>query len=64
VWKDVDYEALGADAVVIVGTGLWEYAKGKPPIAISYTSLLRRQNGQLRIRVEHESTGTPPAGGK
>ena len=59
-WQDLSYEAVGRDAVVVVGKLLWGFASDKPPIAVSYTALLRRQDGQLRIRVEDESAAPPP----
>ncbi|HEY8614991.1 nuclear transport factor 2 family protein [Phenylobacterium sp.] len=56
-WRDLAYEPAGADAVVVTGGFAWTAPDGKvQPYA--YTALLKRQDGALRIRVEHE-TQTP-----
>lgn len=53
-WNDLRYEALGRDAVVVTGTFTWD-PKGETPAAtIAYTGLLLREDGVLRIRLEHE----------
>ena len=54
-WRDLSYEAAGPDSVVVVGTFLWKPKDGTPERLVSYTSLLIRQDGTLRIRVEDES---------
>lgn len=54
-WRDLSFEAAGSDAVVVVGLFTWGRGGGAPPMTLSYTSLLRRQEGVLRIRVEDES---------
>lgn len=54
-WRDLSFEAAGPDAVVVVGLFTWGRGGGAPPMTLSYTSLLRRQDGVLRIRVEDES---------
>ena len=56
-WRDLAYEVAGPDAVVVVGRFAWTPAAGRPPMIFSYTGLLVRQDGQLRIRLEDESTG-------
>ena len=55
-WRDLSYEPLGADAVVIAGQFAWTLREGAEPAVYSYTALLRRQDGVLRIRLEDEST--------
>jgi hypothetical protein len=54
-WRDLSFEALGPDAVVVAGRFVWGPAAGAPPMTFSYTSLLRRQDGEFRIRLEDES---------
>jgi len=56
-WRDLAYEIAGPDAVVVIGRFAWTPAAGRPPMIFSYTGLLVRQDGQLRIRLEDESTG-------
>jgi hypothetical protein len=55
-WRDLSYEPVGADAVVIAGQFLWTPREGAQPLTFSYTGLLHRQDGMLRIRLEDEST--------
>lgn len=58
-WRDLSYEPAGPDSVVVAGTFLWG-AKGLPaPVAVSYTGLLTRQDGELRIRLEDEDAKPP-----
>jgi hypothetical protein len=54
-WRDLSYEPAGPDAVVIAGQFLWTPREGAQPRTSSYTALLHRQDGVLRIRVEDES---------
>jgi hypothetical protein len=54
-WRDLSFEPIGPDAVVVAGQFVWGPAAGAPPMTLSYTSLLRRQEGALRIRLEDES---------
>jgi hypothetical protein len=64
-WQDLSYEPIGRDAVVVAGRFAWTPREGAEPFIYSYTSLLRRQDGVLRIRLEDESTRPPrpaPAG--
>ena len=65
-WRDLSYEPIGNDAVVIAGQFAWTPREGAEPAIYSYTALLRRQDGVLRIRLEDESTRpprpAPPAG--
>lgn len=58
-WQDLSYEPLGPDAVVIAGRFAWTPREGAEPFIYSYTALLRRQEGVLRIRLEDESTRPP-----
>lgn len=63
-WQDLSYEPAGPDAVVVVGRFMWTAAGGAEPLLVSYNALLRRQDGELRIRVEDEArirTQRPPA---
>ena len=50
----------GTDAVAVVGTFLWTPAAGQPTLTFSYTSLLVRQDGVLRIRIEDEDAAPAP----
>jgi hypothetical protein len=59
-WVDMSYEPLGADAILVVGRFNWEPQRGAP-VRASYTGLLVRSKGELRIRHEHESFEPPPA---
>jgi hypothetical protein len=56
-WQDLAFEPAGADAVTVVGRFLWGPGPDgrKPPVLYAYSALLVREEGQLRIRVEHES---------
>lgn len=71
-WRDLSYEVLSDDAVMVVGRFEWTDAQGRM-LPISYTGLLVRQDGAWRIRLEDEDVSprairdqlcaTPPAGG-
>lgn len=60
-WDDLSYEVLSDDAVAVIGTFRW----GRPDadgVLASYSSLLVREDGELRIRLEDESfDNLPPA---
>ena len=58
-WRDLSFEPIGNDAIVIAGQFAWTPAEGAEPALYSYTALLRRQDGVLRIRLEDESS--PPS---
>ena len=60
-WRDLAFEPLGPDTVLVVGGFRWWPQKkaDKPPLEYSYTGLLVRRNGQLRIRLENEATAAP-----
>jgi hypothetical protein len=53
-WEDLSYEVVGPDAVVVVGRFIWGVDATRR-LPFSYTALLLRQHGRLRIRVEDES---------
>jgi hypothetical protein len=52
-WRDLSYEAIGADAVLVSGRFEWTTAAGQT-LPASYTAVLVRDHGRLRIRAEHE----------
>ena len=54
-WRDLSFEPLGPDAIVVVGLFDWGTGESEAPITVSYTGLLLRQGGELRIRLEDES---------
>jgi len=54
-WMELSYEPLGPDAVVVVGRFEWGRGEGLAPLIGSYTGLLVRQDGELRLRLEDES---------
>jgi hypothetical protein len=53
-WRDLSYEVIGNDSVIVIGLFDWGLADGRR-IAFSYTGLLVKHNGELRIRLEDES---------
>ena len=59
-WKNLDYEALGPDAVVV--TGLFEWAREGGVTTASYTALLLKREGRWVIRIENESAAPKPSG--
>jgi hypothetical protein len=59
-WRDLSIEPAGRDAVVVAGLGLWEPADGRAIVTFSYTAMLIREDGELRIRLEDESTARRP----
>jgi hypothetical protein len=58
-WRGLAYEPAGPDAVVVVGQFVWTES-GAAPLTFSYSALLRRRGGDLRIRVEDEAPSAPP----
>ncbi|HEX6369698.1 MAG TPA: hypothetical protein VF006_12330 [Longimicrobium sp.] len=52
-WRDLSYEVLSDDAVMVVGRFEWTDAQGRM-LPMSYTGLLVRQEGEWRIRLEDE----------
>jgi len=59
VWRDLTYLPAGPEAVIVIGRFEWGPANGRPPLNFSYTAMLVRQDGQLRIRLEDESGARP-----
>jgi hypothetical protein len=59
-WRDLAYEPAGPDAVVVVGQFVWT-GVGRAAATYSYSALLRRRDGALRIRVEDEAPSAPPS---
>jgi ketosteroid isomerase-like protein len=61
-WADLSYEPLSADSIIVVGGFLWGIEDKSAPLTITYTALLRREAGGLKIRLEHENLiGKPPS---
>lgn len=54
-WHDLSYEPVGKDAVMVLGQFTWTPLEGAARPRMSYSGLLVRRNGKLRIRVEDES---------
>jgi hypothetical protein len=59
-WRNLSYLFTGPDTVLVVGLFLWTPAPDAAPLTYSYTALLVRDGDAMHIRLEHESTGTPP----
>lgn len=57
-WQDLSYEVLNDDVVAVVGTFRSESEEGR--VLGSYTGLLVREEGELRIRLENESFDNLP----
>ena len=53
-WRDLSFDPVGSDAVAVIGSFLWARQGEASAVSVSYTALLRRQDGELRIRVEDE----------
>ena len=53
-WQDMSYEPISPDDILVIGKFLWETSDSSA-VTISYTGLLKREDGQLRIRLEDES---------
>lgn len=53
-WRDLHFEAAGAEAVVVLGTFVWGPAAG-PSMTGTYHALLHRESGRLVIRIEDEA---------
>ena len=54
-WRDLSYEVLSSDAVLVAGKFNWGRGDSLEALDLSYTGLLTRQDGELRIRLEDES---------
>lgn len=59
-WGDLIYEPAGRNGVLVNGFFFWTRAAGEAPMRFSYTALLLRQNGELRIRLENEFPSEAP----
>ena len=57
-WRELHYEAVGAEAVSVIGEFAWGSGVGPPAIG-SYHALLRREDRRLAIRIENESIVVP-----
>jgi hypothetical protein len=58
-WKDLAYEPVGRDAVLVLGKFIWTSPPPRPPGTVTYTGLLIRENGGLRLRLEDEYRPAP-----
>lgn len=60
-WRALSFEQVGPDSVLVVGGFNWWPLKkaDEPPLAYSYTALLVRRGGELKIRLENEATAAP-----
>lgn len=58
-WHDLSYEVLSVDAVAVVGGFRFETGDNSGTLG-TYTAILVRENGQLRIRLENESFDNLP----
>lgn len=60
-WQNLAYEQVGPDTVLVVGGFHWWPLKkaDAPPLVYSYTALLVRRGGELKIRLENEATAAP-----
>ncbi|MBD9479187.1 nuclear transport factor 2 family protein [Pseudoxanthomonas sp. PXM02] len=54
-WRDLSYEALAPDKVLVVGLFAWAGSRSEKPQVQSYVAVLRLQDGQLRVRLEAEA---------
>jgi hypothetical protein len=52
-WRDLSYEVAGPETVLVSGRFDWTTGAGQT-LPASYTALLVRRDGRLRIRAEHE----------
>lgn len=59
-WRNLSYEPVGPDAVVVTGQFVWGVTAERQLPPYSYTALLVRHDGRFRIRVEDESAASPP----
>jgi hypothetical protein len=53
-WRNLSFEPLSSDAVLVIGLFDWGTGNGRSA-SFSYTALLNRQDGSLKIRLEDES---------
>ena len=59
-WRDLVYEPVGPDAMLV--NGRFEWTAGGKVAPISYTALLKRHAGGWRIRMENETQIRQPSG--
>jgi hypothetical protein len=52
-WRDLSYDVVGPEAILVSGRFEWTTGNGQT-LPASYTALLVRRDGRLRIRAEHE----------
>ena len=59
-WRDLAFEQVGPDSVLVVGGFHWWPLKkaDSAPLVYSYTALLVRRPDGLKIRLENEATAT------
>ena len=62
-WHDLSFEVITGDAVMVAGRFTWTHADTRPPLLGSYSGLLLRQDGDLRVRFEHESVDVSQGSG-
>ncbi len=60
-WSDLSYEVIAPNAVLVAGKFVWKAPTRPDTTVFSYTNLLVLHAGQLRIRLEDESTRPPTA---
>jgi hypothetical protein len=60
-WKDLSWERVGPDAVLVSGGYVTRASVDDPPRVFSYSALLRRRDGILRIAMEHVSSAPDAA---
>lgn len=53
-WHDLMYIPAGPDSVAVAGLFSYQPPKAPEPTFFTYSALLVRQDGELRIRMEHE----------
>lgn len=58
-WKDMEFEVVSPQAVVVLGRFEWATEKEPKPKTCSYTGLVLKKSGQWSIRVEDESCPPP-----
>ncbi|MDZ7757158.1 hypothetical protein [Rhodohalobacter sp.] len=55
-WQDLSYEPISSNAIMVLGKFIWGNDNFEEPGLFSYSGLLVRQDGELRIRVEDYSS--------
>lgn len=58
-WRDLSYDVIGREAVLVMGLLDWETSPDNKT-TFSYTGLLTYQDGVLKLRLEDESRRIPP----